>query len=224
MNRMKNLMKTSLYAALFGLCIMVSTSGFSQEQETSNDVGLTPKFGIKGGLNLSNLYINNVEDENVKVSGHVGVFAKLPLGTGVSLMPELLYTSKGSKVTYDNALQGRGEYRFNLNYVELPLTLVFNIGEHFNLHGGAYAAYLVSANVKNLSDGTISGFTDLRADNFNRADYGLVGGLGVDIENVTIGARYNYGMAQVGKSGTFSGDMTSNGKNSNVSVFIGFAF
>jgi hypothetical protein len=224
MNRMKNLMKTSLYAALFGLCILVSTSGYSQQQETTNDIGLTPKFGIKGGLNLSNLYVDNVEDEHVKVAGQVGLFAKLPLGTGVSLMPELLYTSKGSKVTYDNVVQGKGEYRFNLNYVELPLTLVFNIVKNFNIHAGGYAAYLVSANVKNLNDGTITGFSDLRADNFNRADYGLVGGLGVDIENVTIGARYNYGMAQVGKSGTFSGDMTSNGKNSNLAFFIGIAF
>ena len=222
---MKNSTKTSLYAVLFSMCVFISTTdGYSQEQETSEEVDLTPKFGIKGGVNLSNLYVNNVQDEHVKVAGQVGFFAKLPLTRGVSLQPELLYTSKGAKVTYDNLLQGKGEYRYNLNYVEVPLTLVFNIVKNFNLHGGGYMAYLTSANVKNLNDGTITGFSDLRADNFHRVDYGLVGGLGVDIENVTIGARYNYGMAEVGKSGSFSGDMTRNAKNSSLSFFIGIAF
>lgn len=221
---MKKTVKTIIYGALCSLCIFVSVDGYSQEQETSSEAGLTPKFGIKGGLNLTNLYVDNVQDENMKVGGHVGFYGKLPLTRGVSLMPELLYTNKGSKVTYNNFIQGSGEYRFNLNYVELPISFVFNIVKNFNIHAGGYAAYLTSANVKNLKDGTIQGVTDLNAEDFNRFDYGLVAGLGVDIENFTIGARYNYGLKEVGQSGSLSGDLTKNSKNSAVSLFIGFAF
>lgn len=222
---MKTLIKSSLYVALFGVCCFLSTTdGYSQEQETTDEVSLTPKFGIKGGLNLTNLYVDNVQDEHVKLAGHVGFFAKLPLGRGVSLMPELLYTSKGAKVTYDNLVQGDGEYRYNFNYVELPLSLVFNIVKNFNIHAGGYAAYLTSANIKNLNEGSITGFSDLGADNFHRFDYGLVGGLAVDIERVSIGARYNYGMADIGKAGSFPGSMTQNAKNSGISFYIGIAF
>jgi Outer membrane protein beta-barrel domain len=221
---MKKTIRTIIYGALCSLCIFVSVDGFSQQQEASGETGLTPKFGIKGGLNLSNLYINDVQDENVKLGGHFGVFAKLPIATGVSIMPELLYSNKGTKATYNNSFQGSGEYRFNLNYIELPLSFVFNIVKNFNVHAGGYAAYLTSANVKNLHDGNIDGVTDLNAENFNRADFGLLGGIGLDIDNVTIGARYSYGLRQVGQSGSLSGELTKDSKNSNLSMYIGIAF
>jgi len=217
--------KTTLYAILLSICTLAFTvNGYSQEQETSDESDITPKFGIKGGLNLSNLYVDNASDEHVKVAGNIGLFAKLPIARGVSIQPELLYTSKGAKTTYNNVVQGSGEYRFNLNYVELPVLLVFNVVKNFNIHAGGYAAYLTSANVKNLRDGTIQGFTDLNADSFNRVDYGLIGGIGVDIDRFTIGARYNYGLRQVGQSGNLAGDLTRNSKNSVASLYIGFAF
>jgi len=221
---MKKTIKTILYSALCSLCIFVSFDGYSQEQESSTDSGLTPTFGIKGGINLTNLYVDNVKDEQMKVGGHVGFFAKLPIAKGISLMPEVIYTNKGAKVTYSNFIQGSGEYRFNLNYVEVPLTLVFNIVNNFNIHAGGYAAYLTSANVKNVQDGTIKDAEALNADNFNRFDYGLVGGFGVDIDKFTIGARYNYGLHEIGQSGNLSGELTKNSKNSAFQVFVGFAF
>lgn len=215
---MKNSIKTILYSAFACLCIFLSVDGYSQE------AGLTPKFGFKAGINFANLYVDNVQDENMKVGVVAGFYAKLPIAEGISLQPELLFSNKGAKVTYNNALQGKGEYRFNLNYIETPLTFVFNVIDNFNIHAGGYAAYLASANVKNLKDGTITGVTELNAENFNRLDYGLVGGLGVDFENVTIGMRYNYGLKQVGHSGSLSGDLTTNSKNSALSLYVGFAF
>ena len=101
-----------------------------------------------------------------------GFYTRLPISEGIAFQPELLYSSKGAKLTYDNGIQGTGEYRFNLNYIETPFTFVFNILKNFNLHAGAYAAYLSSASVKNLKDGTIHGVTDLNEDDFNRMDYG----------------------------------------------------
>ncbi|CAN5471744.1 porin family protein [soil metagenome] len=221
---MKKKFTTIVYAALCSLGIFVSVDGYSQQQEASGELRMTPKFGIKGGLNLSNLYITDVQDENVKLGGHFGVFAKLPITTGVSIMPELLYTNKGTKATYNNAIQGSGEYRFNLNYIELPLSFVFNVVKNFNIHAGGYASYLTSANVKNLHDGNINGVTNLNAENFNRADFGLLGGIGLDIDNVTIGARYSYGLRQVGQPGSLAGELTKDSKNSNLSMYIGIAF
>ena len=221
---MINNVRAIFFGAWFSLCFLGSLAGYSQEQTTSTETVLTPKFGFKFGVNLANLYVDDVKDQNMKVGAVAGFYAKLPIAKGVSLQPELLYSSKGAKVTYDNSLQGKGEYRFNLNYIEVPLTFVFNVIDNFNIHAGGYAAYLASANVKNLKDGTIVGVTDLNAEDFNRLDYGLVGGLGVDIDNVTIGARYNYGLREVGHSGSLSGDITKNSKNSSLSLFVGFAF
>lgn len=222
---MKKVMKLDLKFLPFLISVLIATSTFSQQQETSDEDELTPKFGIKGGVNFSNLYVKNVQNENVKIGANVGFFLKVPIIRGLSIQPELLYSNKGARDKYSNFAQGSGEYRFNLNYVEAPLLMVFNLTKNLSISGGAYAAYLISANVKDVNnDGTIVGVTNLNADNFQRFDYGLVGGVSIDIESFTIGARYNYGLQNVGKSGSLSGDLTSNSKNSVGTLFIGLAF
>lgn len=220
------LMKRIMCAALLSAAFLTAGNGvFAQEQKTEAESSLTPKFGIKGGLNLTNMYVKDVSDENMKVGWNAGVFAKLPVTQGFSIQPELLYTSKGAKETYNNFIEGKGEYRFNLNYVELPLLAVFNVVKNFNIQVGPYASYLVSANIKDLKDdGTINNITDLKADNFNRFDWGVAGGFGIDISNFTLGARYNYGFKEIGKSGSLSGELTKDSKNSAISLYIGIGF
>jgi hypothetical protein len=223
---MKSLSIVRKLSVLFmGIVLLASTAAYAQEQKTSTESGLKAKFGIKGGLNLTSLYVDNVSSEHMKAGFDAGVYAKLPVTKGFSIQPELLYTVKGAKDTYSNFIQGDGEYRFNLGYMELPVLAVINLAPNFNLHLGGYAAYLVSANVKDVNnDGSIDGATDLNTDNFKRWDFGLIGGLGFDIQNFTIGARYNYGLSQIGKSGNLSGDLTKNSKNAGVSVYVGIAF
>jgi hypothetical protein len=214
-----------IYVAALVLCVL-SVSGLrAQEQKTALEGSLSPKFGVKAGVNLANLYVDNVEDENMKLGLNAGIYAKIPLTRGLSIQPELLYSSKGAKLSYNNLLQGKGEYRFNLNYVELPVMAVVNIASKLNLQAGGYVSYLASANIKDMDDnGTVADVTTLKADNFNRFDYGLVGGIGVDVQNFTIGARYNYGLREVGESGSIAGRLTANSKNSVLSLFIGVGF
>jgi hypothetical protein len=73
-------------------------------------------------------------------------------------------------------------------------------------------------------DGTVEGIEDLNVDNFNRFDYGLAGGIGLEFRSFVIGGRYNYGLNEVGKSGTLSGELTRDSKNSVASFYIGFGF
>jgi Outer membrane protein beta-barrel domain len=184
-----------------------------------------PKFGIKGGLNLSNLYSGDVGDENLKVGINLGLMAKMPINNGFAIQPEVLYSSQGSRIQYNNFILGRGEYRFNLNYVQIPVLAVVNLGEYFNIHVGPYAAFLTSANIKDLhDDGTIEDIRDLNVDNFNRFDYGFAGGVAFETKGFTLGARYNYGLKEVGKSGSLSGQVTDDSKNSFGTVYLGVTF
>jgi hypothetical protein len=183
------------------------------------------RIGVKGGLNLSNFRVDEVADNNMKVGLNLGLFAKLPVSESFSIQPEILYSSKGSKLKYDNFIQGEGEYRFNLNYIEVPVLGVFHIGEYFNIHAGPYVAYLTSSNIKDMEDdGTIEGIAELDANNFNRFDYGIAGGIGIDVNGFIAGARYNYGLQEVGESGSLSGELTDDSKNSVATVYIGFGF
>lgn len=197
----------------------------AQEQQTAGEATLSPKFGIKAGINLSNLYVDEVEDENMKLGLNAGFYAKLPITRGFSLQPELIYSNKGAKLRYDNFVLGEGEYRFNLHYVELPVMAVINVLPNFNIHAGPYVSFLAGADIKDMNDdGSIENVRDLNADNFNRFDFGVTAGLGFDIQNITLGARYNYGLTEIGKSGSLSGQLTRDAKNSAISVYIGFGF
>jgi opacity protein-like surface antigen len=214
----------SLMAMVLGLITAMSVSG--QVQQTSSESRMTPKIGIKGGVNFSNFFIDDVEDKNVKAGLNLGLFAKLPVSQGVSIQPELLYSSKGAKVSYNNPLLG-GEYRFNLNYLELPVLAVFNLGKNFNIHAGGYAAYLTSANIKAEDNGSSNEeLVSFDEEQFNRFDYGLVGGLGFDIKNVSIGARYNYGLNQIGEKdqSVLSSEVLRNAKNNNITLYVGYGF
>jgi hypothetical protein len=217
--------RTKLNAILFGIALAASTTAFAQQQQTSTEPDLKAKFGIKGGFDLTTLYVSDVTSEHWKPGFDAGVFAKLPVTRGFSIQPELEYSLKGAKETYSNFVQGSGEYRFNVGYIELPVLAVVNLAPNFNLQAGGYAAYLVNANVKNVdNNGEIVNATELSTGDFNRWDFGIIGGAAFDIENVTIGARYSYGFSNIGKSGNLSGDLTKDSKNAGVSIYLGFGF
>src|ERR1700754_967291 len=230
MKKHQSIIVRKLHVFFFGVFILgglliASTAVRAQEQQTSAESNLKAKFGIKGGLNLTNLYVSDVSSEHMKAGFNAGVFAKLPVTKVFSIQPELLYSLKGAKEDYNNFVQGSGEYRFNLGYMELPVLAVVNLAPNFNLHLGGYAAYLVNANIKNVDDqGTVQGASDLSTDDFKRWDFGLIGGLGFDIENFTLGARYNYGLSHIGKDDNLTGALTKNSKNAGISVYVGFGF
>lgn len=215
-------MKTALFTVMI-ICAAAVTAS-AQEQQVGAESRSNGKFGIKGGLNLTNLYVEDASTEKLKAGFNAGIFWKLAVAKGFSIQPEVLYSQKGTKTTYDNFIQGDGEYRFNLNYLEVPLLAVVNLGKNFNIQAGPYVGYLLSANVKDMNnDGTINGAADLNEDNFERWDYGVAGGLGFDVSNFTLGARYNYGLREIGKAG-LAGEITRNSKNAGLSVYIGLGF
>lgn len=79
---MKKKILTSM--ALLGLI------GFTTAQAQSTDAS----FGIKGGANFSNLYVDDVDDNNVLAGFNLGVFVNMPLNEAVSIQPEFLYSQK----------------------------------------------------------------------------------------------------------------------------------
>lgn len=188
-----------LVAAL--LLILSSLQNVCNAQETSAPV----RIGLKGGLNLANLDTKDVVNNSTIVGFNLGLFSKLPLTRSIALQPELYFTSKGSVVTYKNVFVD-GTARFNLNYLEVPLLLVFNPIDLLNIHFGPYVSYLVSGTVKNESSVNVFNFeNNINADDYNRIDAGIAVGAGVDLGALSIGARYNFGLTKVGKERTFLG-------------------
>jgi hypothetical protein len=185
---------------------------------------LKAQTGFTVGTNISNLYVDNVDDENAKVGLNIGIYSKHNLASNLGIQYEFLYSQNGAALQYDNFLSGSGTYRFNLNYIKVPVMLTGNIGK-FNIHAGPYVGFLVDVKIKDVDgDGSINSVQELDRDDFNTLDYGMAAGLGYDFDGGILGIRYNYGFKEIGKSGSFAGDAASDAKNSALTLYVGFHF
>lgn len=213
---MKNLIKITTVFVL----MLVTTNKINAQETISKTNSHEGNIGIKGGLNLSNLYTKNVNDENMLLGFNVGLFAKLPVTSMISVQPEVSFTTKGAENTYNNGF-AQGTTKFRLTYIEVPLLLRANITNHFNVHFGPYVAYLVDAKITDKSSNGVNSTQNLNEDNLNRFDAGLAGGLGFQFDGFGIGARYNYGLTTVGKETTVLGQTFTapDGKNSVLSFY-----
>ena len=208
---MKNSKKLLFASLALGL---MSISGIQAQEKTAS-------FGFKGGLNFSNLYTDQVDDNNVLTGFNAGLYAKFPIAKGIAIQPEISYTTKGAELVYNNAL-ANGTSKFNVNYVEVHVLLVLNITDNFNVHVGPYAAYMVSGKTETDSN-IFTSENQLDTNDFNKFDAGLAGGVGVDLDALNFGVRYNYGLTNIGKERDFGGTSYTfpDAKNSVLSVYVG---
>jgi Outer membrane protein beta-barrel domain len=156
-------------------------------------------FGVKGGLNWSNLLPDgeDVNEENARWGFHVGVFGRVAPSDNIGVQAELLYSTKGTTVVYDGLIDQQID--FNLAYLDLPVFLAIRLGDVLEVHAGGYAGYLLSSDV--TSDGDLgSSSEELDRDNFTSIDLGLLAGVGLNLGAVQIGARYTYGLVDLADS------------------------
>lgn len=174
--------------------------------------------GIKGGLTLSNLYIDedNLDEENARIGFNVGIYSQMMFSEIVGMQVELLYTTKGTEATYTGVLNQTIDFR--LAYIDLPVLLVLRPAEMFEIHAGPYIGYLIQSEVD--FTGTIDGITDIDRDHFNSFDYGVAAGIAFNFQSVKIGFRYNLGLQELADSNTAS-ILLGDSKNSYAQVYIG---
>jgi hypothetical protein len=190
--------------------------------------GQKSQFGFKGGLNLSNMTVEGNDDSNLKAGFHAGVFNKIGITESFSIQPELLYSAKGFKLNYDESEIADGETQFNLNYIDVPVKLVFNLSPDFEFQLGPYFSYLASANVDTdaevLDFFNIDSTGELDRDSFNAFEFGLTGGLGFTLDPLVVGFNYNLGLTQVAKDDEPTETILSDAKNRVIQVYVGILF
>lgn len=210
------------------LIITLASSSFAQS------------FGIKAGLNLSNMVMKDNDDtysDDYKMlpGFHAGVVAEIPFSDMFSFEPGLMLSTKGFK--YDQSEEYLGEtietkMKMSLYYLDIPLNLKVNLGsDNLKFYGtfgpyvgmGLSGKYKVEATAMGESD---SETTDVKwgtnedDDDFKRVDFGLGIGAGVQVGPITAGAGYAMGLANISP-------YTDNGasmKNKVISVSVGFMF
>ncbi len=204
-----------------GLLCGFSSNTFAQE--TSDES--TFKVGFKVGANVSNLYTKDVNSENPLIGFNAGIFAKVPIISFFAIQPEIYYTTKGAKNTYNNVF-ANGSVKYTFNYLEIPVLGVINFAKNFNIQVGPYVGFLVSGKVSNESSFSPFDFErNISTDNYNKIDVGFIGGVGFDFNVLSFSLRYSYGVNKVGKNKNYNGAyyIFPDGKNSVLSLNVAFS-
>ena len=180
-----------------------------------------PVFGVKGGLNYTNLAGMDSQDDNGRIGFNAGVFGRTNPEAIVGLQAELLYSTKGNHTKY-NAFLGLvdQDVDFNLNYIELPVMASLRLAQIVDIQLGGYLAYLTSAKMKTSGDlGSAS--DDLNKDNFRSIDAGIAGGVAFNIgANAQLGIRYLHGLTDVVDNSNLH-NVVGDAKNRCVEVYVG---
>ena len=164
----------------------------------SNDLFGQMRAGVKGGLNVSNLYVDEVSDENARFGVNLGFYGQILSSDVFAIQPELLFSTKGSEIEYGGSFFDQ-TVKYNLSYLDLPVLAVFKLGESAEIHVGPYVGYLLGANISHEGD-LGNGADEIDKDNLKPFDYGLSAGFGLNFGNFQVGARYNYGLAKLADS------------------------
>ncbi|MFV8364189.1 porin family protein [Flavobacterium sp. ZT3P35] len=170
--------------------------GFANAQET--------KFGVKGGLNLAT-FSGDTDglDLKSKAGLNVGGFVEVKLSDKLALQPELLFSMQGTNIDEFEFSDGNQTFvvdaSIKMSYINVPIMLKYYAAEKFNLEVGPQVGFLLSAKTVAKANGNEA--EDDVKDSFESVDFGLNFGLGYDFtKNIAAGARYNVGLANIGKT------------------------
>ncbi len=214
---------------IFISIILVFGSGWitSIHAQTNSNDGISfdnresTRFGVKAGVNFSNVYDEKGNDfvAEGKTGFAGGVFASFPLGKLIGLQPELMYSQKGFKAT--GSLLGTDyEFKRTTSYLDIPVLLQIKPIENFSILAGPQFSYLLST--KNDFNG-LSSETEEEIDknNYKKGIFGLVIGVEYEINNFLLSARGNWDISKTDTNGN-SSDIRY--KNQVIQFTVGYIF
>lgn len=143
-------------------------------------------FGIKGGVNVSQLHFNDATNLDSKVGLNAGFLAHIHASKTWAIQPELIYSLEGAKGRIANV-----NYTYNLNYLNVPVLLQYMFENGFRLEGGPQIGFLINARTKvNGSSSDNKGFKSTAFSIPLGVGYLTTSGLGFD-------ARYAFGLSNI---------------------------
>jgi hypothetical protein len=176
---------------------------------------LNAQVGIKGGLAVSGLQSSNedftpflgyevswVQDgaSNPVFGLQLGVFYNFKFSDSFNFQPELYFVQKGYQ--FDQTPLYNTNYSLNINYLELPVLLEYNLPLDWGFHpiivAGPFAALKLSSDKTiRIEDEEVN--SDVSS--VNDFDYGLVFGFGAEFTawdgELIFDLRINWGFANI---------------------------
>ena len=147
-------------------------------------------FGLKAGVNLANLNVEDYDETEMKLGMYGGALAHIHITPNIGLQPEVVYSTQGAK---------DGDTKWLIDYVNVPIMLQYMFNNGFRIETGPQVGFL--AGVADKRDGTETGF--FTSDDFKTVDFSWSVGLGyLTYSGLGIDGRYNFGISNINDFGT----------------------
>ena len=177
-------------------------------------------LGVKGGLNMSNFYGDELTDKNMKAGFHVGLAADYEFAPGMAIQSGLFFTTKGAKVVYNFPILGEVDGTINSLNLQIPVHFAYKQevtpGTRIVFHAGPYIAYGVGGKIS--SGDTKLGDTFGDKGLLKPFDAGLGLGVGAEFARFLVDVGWDMGLVNVAD---FS---NGNMKNQNAYLSVGYRF
>ena len=163
-------------------------------QENTTDFRDKLTFGIKAGLNLSNVYDSKGEDfqSDPKFGLATGVSLAIPIGKYIGIQPEILISQKGFRAT-GKILGSTYEFTRTTTFIDVPLLFLFKPSEFISIVAGPQYSYQIKQKdvFKNASK-SIEQEKEFVNENIRKNLLCLTGGVDINIKHIVLGARVGW--------------------------------
>jgi len=144
-------------------------------------------FGVKGGMNISNLQYSDQSSTNKRIGLHLGILAQIHAAAKWAIEPEFFYSLEGNSAI----LIPQGTVYTKLNYLAIPVLVQYLLNRGFLLESGPQIAYLLSASTKQRA-------TRLTDSHFQSTAISLPLGVGYQgTSGFGLDARYCFGLTNI---------------------------
>lgn len=208
-------------ALIIGLFASTASIAIAQENETDNREEF--QFGLKAGLNYSNVYDAKGEQFNAdaKFGLAAGVFMAIPIGKYLGIQPEALLSQKGFKAT-GMILGSSYDFTRTTTYLDIPLQFALKPSEFITILAGPQYSFLIKQrDVFTNATTSIAQELEFENDNIRKNIFGVVGGVDINLRHITLGARAGWDISNNNGNGTST---TPRYKNVWYQATIGYKF
>jgi hypothetical protein len=192
--------------------------------KAQNDFGKNIHFGIKGGLNSSNVYDeqgnNFVADP--KLGYCAGAFISIPLGEFIGIQPEFMFNRKGFKAT-ESYLDNNYQFKRITDHFDIPIQLQIKPFDMLTVLVGPNFSFLLDRKdvftYENSSTVTLS--QQFANDNIRKNTVGFIGGLDLNFRHWVAGGRAGWDLQTNRGNGT---SYSPRYKNTWLQLTVGYRF
>jgi hypothetical protein len=190
-------------------------------QDLTLDTRSNIKFGVKAGLNYSNVW--DEYGEEFRADGKFGLVGGIWLGIPISeylgFQPGIQFSQKGFKAT--GMLLGESyDMIRTTNHIDIPLLITVKPIEYISIGFGPQYSYLIQQKDEFVNTTTsIAQMTEFENDNIRKNILGLTGGFDINLDHLVFSGRIGYDLANNNGDGTST---TPRYKNAWSQITIGY--